>query len=54
MFNGTVNSNIAYGDNGKGEKTQEKIKEAVEVAQAKEFVEKMDDKYETHIASRRN
>ena len=42
MFNGTVNSNIAYGDNGKGEISEEKIKKAIEVAQGKEFVEKMD------------
>ena len=50
MFNGTVNYNIAYGDNGKGEISEKKIKEAANVAQASEFVEKMDDKYETHIA----
>ena len=50
MFNGTVNYNIAYGDNGKGEISEKKIKEAAKVAQASEFVEKMDDKYETHIA----
>ncbi|MCI8446465.1 MAG: ABC transporter ATP-binding protein [Bacilli bacterium] len=50
MFNGTVNSNISYGDNGKGEVTEQKIKEAIKVAQATEFVEKMDDKYDTHIA----
>ncbi len=50
MFNGTVNSNVCYGNNGKGEITEEKTKEAIKVAQAKEFVEKMDDKYETHIA----
>ena len=49
MFAGTVNYNISYGDNGK-ETTQEKIKEAAKVAQAEEFIEKMDDKYETHIA----
>ena len=49
MFAGTVNYNISYGDNGK-EITQEKIKEAAEVAQASEFIEKMDNKYETHIA----
>ena len=54
MFDGTVNSNVAYGDNGKGETSENKIKEAIEVAQAKEFVEKMDDGYQTHIASRRN
>lgn len=50
MFNGTVNSNIAYGDNGKGEISEEKIKKVIEVAQGKEFVEKMDEKYATHIA----
>ena len=49
IFNGTVSSNIAYGDNGK-KKTDDEIKEAIRVAQAKEFVEKMDDKYNTHIA----
>ena len=50
MFNGTVNSNVAYGDNGKGEITEDKVIKAIEVAQGKEFVEKMDDKYNTHIA----
>ena len=50
MFNGTVASNIAYGDNGKGSKSEEKIKEAVCVAQGKEFVEKMDGQYNAHIA----
>ncbi len=51
MFDGTVNSNIAYGDNGKPEVTEQQIKKAIEVAQGKEFVEKMDNQYETHIAS---
>ena len=31
-------------------KTEEKIKEAIKVAQAEEFVSKMDNTYETHIA----
>ena len=51
MFDGSVKSNISYGENGKGEITEQKVKEAAEVAQAKEFVEKMDKKYDTHIAS---
>ena len=51
MFDGTVKSNVAYGDNGKGEKSEEKIKEAIRVAQATEFVEKMDDEYDSYIAS---
>ena len=51
MFNETVNNNVAYGENGKGEISKEKIKEAIEVAQGKDFVEKMDEQYETHIAA---
>ena len=51
MFDGTVNTNIAYGENGKPEVTEKQIKKAIEVAQGKDFVEKMDTKYDTHIAS---
>ena len=51
MFDGTVNFNVGYGDNGKGDIPEEKIKQAVEIAQGKEFVEKMDNKYDSHIAS---
>ena len=51
MFDGTVNTNIAYGENGKPEVTEKQIKKAIEVAQGKDFVEKMDNKYDTHIAS---
>ena len=50
IFNDTVTNNVTYGDNGKGKITGKKVKEAIEVAQAKEFVEKMDDKYDTNIA----
>ena len=50
IFNGTIKSNVAYGDNGKGEITDKKIKEAVNVAQATEFVEKMDGTYNASIA----
>lgn len=50
MFNGTVASNVAYGDNGKGSKSETKIKEAVRVAQGKDFVEKMEEGYSSHIA----
>ena len=42
MFNGTVTSNIEYGDNGKQKPTMEQVKKAIEVAQGTEFVEKMD------------
>ena len=50
MFTGTISENVSYGDNGKGKITDEKIKEAIKIAQGKEFVEKMDNKYESHIA----
>ena len=50
MFNGTVRSNISYGDNGKQKPTDEQVKKAVEVAQGTEFVEKMDGQYNAHIA----
>ena len=49
MFNGTVSSNIAYGDNGK-EITKEEIKNAIKIAQAEEFVSKMENTYDAHIA----
>ena len=50
LFNGTVSSNVAYGENGKSSITDKKIKEAIKVAQGTEFVEKMDDTYQAHIA----
>jgi len=50
MFTGTVSENVAYGDNGKVKPTIEKIKEAIEVAQGTDFVEKMDGGYDAHIA----
>ena len=49
MFNGTVNSNIAYGE-AKEVITDSRIKEAAKVAQADDFVSKMDDGYASHIA----
>ena len=50
LFDGTVKSNVAYGDNGKGKIHEKKIHEAIRVAQAKKFVEKMPDDYDSHIA----
>lgn len=50
MFADTINYNVAYGENGKGKISKDKIKEAVKIAQAKEFVEKMDGDYNAHIA----
>ena len=50
MFTGTVEENVSYGDNGKEKPSLEKVKEAIKVAQGTDFVEKMDDKYASHIA----
>lgn len=50
MFTGTVKSNVTYGDNGKGEISDEKVKEAIKVAQGEDFVKKMDGEYNAHIA----
>ena len=50
IFNDTVKNNIAYGDDMKGEISEESVKKAIEVAQAKEFVEKMENTYNTEMA----
>ena len=50
MFSDTVLGNVDYGENGKEKKSEEQIKKAIEVAQGTEFVEKMEDKYNSHIA----
>ncbi len=50
IFNDTIINNIKYGDNGKGDISDEKVKKAIEIAQAKEFVEKMENTYETEMA----
>ncbi len=49
MFNGTVSSNVAYGES-KEKITEEQIKKAIEIAEAKEFVLNMEDTYNAHIA----
>ena len=50
LFFGTVSSNIAFGSNGQGEIAQEQIRKAVEIAQASEFVDKMQGGLEAHIS----
>ncbi len=49
MFSGTVNYNIGFGKS-QNKITEQKIKEALEVAQGKDFVEKMPEGYASHIA----
>ncbi len=50
MFTGSVSENVSYGDNGKGKISEEKVKEAIEIAQGTDFVTKMDGQYDAHIA----
>ena len=49
MFTGSVVDNVSYGDSGK-DISEDDIKKAIEVAQGKDFVEKMDGRYNAHIA----
>ena len=50
IFNETVRNNVAYGDNGKREISDDQIKKAIEVAQGKDFIEKMENSYDTEMA----
>lgn len=50
LFQGTVESNVAFGENGKAEITQNDVANAVYVAQASEFVENLDGEYNAHIS----
>ena len=47
IFDDTVSNNVSY---GKQDISDETVKNAIEIAQAKEFVEKMDDGYNTDLA----
>lgn len=46
IFNGSVNYNVAFGENGK----KKDVKRAVEIAKAKDFVEEMDEKYNSMLS----
>ena len=49
IFNGSVDFNVSYGKSS-NKKSEEDIKTAIKVAQAKEFVEKMDKQYQTELS----
>ncbi len=49
LFHGSVDYNVSFGAHH-ASISKEKIKEAIEVAQAKDFVEKMEGKYDAEIA----
>ncbi|GHU71884.1 multidrug ABC transporter ATP-binding protein [Clostridia bacterium] len=50
MFKGTITSNVAFGDNGKGSFASDQVKASVRIAQGTDFVEKMDGGYDADIA----
>lgn len=50
LFTGSIRSNVAYGDNGREVAADDAIKEAVATAQATDFVEKMEDAYDSYVA----
>ncbi len=50
LFRGTISSNVAYGENGKGNASLEDIQKAVEIAQGKDFIESKTDKYNSEVA----
>ncbi len=49
MFNGTVSSNVNYGDT-EAERSEEDVKKAIAIAQGTEFVEKMEGQYQGAVA----
>ena len=50
MFTGSVKENIKFGKTNKKESTDKEIMEALKVAQADDFVNKMEGKLDSHIA----
>ncbi|MFJ5760866.1 ABC transporter ATP-binding protein [Neobacillus sp. NPDC093182] len=49
LFSGTVSSNVAYGESGENS-AEDHIKKAVDIAQGTEFVEKMENQYNSSIS----
>lgn len=50
LFSGTIASNVAYGDKNNAQLPDDNIKTAVEIAQAKDFVEKKENQYSAPIS----
>jgi len=50
MFSGSVSSNVAFGEADKKSAEENNIKRAVEIAQGKDFIENMDQQYESIIS----
>lgn len=50
MFKGTITENVGFGKKNNKKVSDKKIKEAIEIAQAKEFVQKLPNKYNYPLA----
>ena len=50
MFTGSVKENVLYGDNGKERVKEDTVLKAIKIAQAQDFVSKMDKGIDSHIA----
>ena len=50
LFGGTVSTNVAYGDNGRGPVSEADVADAIDTAQAAEFVQKMEGAYHAQVA----
>lgn len=50
MFRGTVKSNVGFGYNGKSNYGQKNIESAIRIAQGTDFVEKMEQQYDSEIS----
>lgn len=50
LFSGSIRSNIAYGENGKAMPEMKEIALAAATAQAEDFVEKIENTYDGHVA----
>ncbi len=50
IFTGSVKDNITFGDNGQKEKNKEELMHVLDIAQASEFVKKMDKGIDSHLA----
>ncbi|WOD65054.1 ABC transporter ATP-binding protein/permease (plasmid) [Niallia taxi] len=50
MFSGSVSSNVAFGEPDKKSAEENNMKRAVEIAQGKDFIENMDQQYESIIS----
>jgi len=50
LFKGTVKSNVAFGENGREEPSEEDVRRAVRIAQGADFVEQMEGQYGAEVA----